>query len=189
MKEEWVICKVTPKNTWEISNYGRLKKNGELVELKNFINTGYYYDASRSEVLIHRLIAKTFIPNPDNKPCIDHIDGNKHNNRVDNLRWVTYSENMKNPVTNKVLRNSIKKWLSDKTHHPMYGKHHTPEHTKHQSEAQKGRIAWNKGMHGVQTSCNKNRKYMNNGVIGIWVLHDEINKYLSNGWQLGRIKK
>ena len=44
---------------------------------------------------VHRLVAETFLPNPDNKPIIDHIDGDKTNNALSNLRWVTYSENSK----------------------------------------------------------------------------------------------
>ncbi len=43
--------------------------------------------------LIHRLVGQTFIPNLDNKPCINHKDGNKLNNDITNLEWVTYSEN------------------------------------------------------------------------------------------------
>lgn len=42
---------------------------------------------------IHRLVAEIFIPNPDNKPFVDHIDGDRYNNRADNLRWVTSTEN------------------------------------------------------------------------------------------------
>ena len=51
--------------------------------------------------LIHRLVATLFIPNPNNKPQVDHIDGNKENNNVNNLRWVTNLENRHNPNTEK----------------------------------------------------------------------------------------
>ena len=48
---------------------------------------------------IHNAVALSFIPNPLNKPCVDHIDGDKLNNNVNNLRWVTYMENINNPIT------------------------------------------------------------------------------------------
>jgi len=53
---------------------------------------------------IHRLVGITFIPNPNNLPMIDHIDQNKQNNSLDNLRWINSSGNMRNRTTKNKLR-------------------------------------------------------------------------------------
>lgn len=72
--------------------------NGRIVMKTYIINSGYAclkftINGVRSSHLVHRLIAQTFLPNPDNKTEVNHIDGNKLNNNVSNLEWVTSSEN------------------------------------------------------------------------------------------------
>ena len=101
MNEEFKIYRKTRQNVWEISNFGNVKKNGIILDISNCDNHGYYQVGGH--YYVHRMVAETFIPNTDNKPEVDHIDGNKHNNNVNNLRWVTSSENKRNTITYKKL--------------------------------------------------------------------------------------
>ena len=70
--------------------------------LKQHLNRNGYYSVDlwankvRKVNRIHRLVGIHYIPNPDNKLCIDHIDRNRQNNDISNLRWATHTENMNN---------------------------------------------------------------------------------------------
>ena len=70
-------------------------------EVKPWLNCGYLAVTIpyRKNCLIHRLVAEAFLPNPENKSCVDHIDGDRTNNSLTNLRWVTFKENSNNPNT------------------------------------------------------------------------------------------
>lgn len=63
------------------------------IDKDEYRQVNLYKQGKPTTYKIHRLVALTFIPNPNNYPVINHIDGNKQNNRVDNLEWCTRSEN------------------------------------------------------------------------------------------------
>lgn len=67
---------------------------GSILHSYRYIN--FRYDGKNKNKAVHRIIAEAFIPNPDNLPVVDHIDGDRLNNTIENLRWATHSENMLN---------------------------------------------------------------------------------------------
>jgi hypothetical protein len=64
-------------------------------------------EGKRSNSRLHRLLALQYIPNPDNLECIDHIDRNRLNNSLDNLRWVSQRDNCRNMDENRKSKGSI----------------------------------------------------------------------------------
>jgi HNH endonuclease/NUMOD4 motif len=87
-----------------VSSYGNVKHINEedIVQVLNI--HGYKYvnisnNGIKFQYLVHRLVSDTFIPNPENKQCVDHIDRVRTNNRVENLRWATHRENCFNRST------------------------------------------------------------------------------------------
>lgn len=123
MREEWRPVKGY-EDRYEVSNmgvvrsitrvtsYGRRRKSKEIyVKTINGYRVVSLFDGKRRNHKIHRLVADAFIPNPENKPCVDHIDTIRTNNNVNNLRWVTYKENSHNPLSLKAQQEAIaKRW-------------------------------------------------------------------------------
>jgi hypothetical protein len=95
MQEEFKIIK--DFENYSISNFGNVKNNKTGKILKPGNCCGYHIvSLNGKSQRVNRLVAQSFIPNPDNKPNADHIDNNKKNNNVNNLRWATQSENCSN---------------------------------------------------------------------------------------------
>lgn len=102
------------ENKYQVSNYGNVRSlNFERKKICKNIkpiikSTGYYVvTLSYKQCLIHRLVANAFLPNPSNKPVIDHINTIKSDNNVDNLRWSTVKENVNNPISKKLRMSKV----------------------------------------------------------------------------------
>lgn len=102
---------------YQISNKGRVKslprndkfcKRGYEIIMKAFVcGSGYQevllsLDDRRKPMLIHRMVAEAFVPNPDGKQEVNHKDGNKTNNDANNLEWVTPSENIRHSYDTQI---------------------------------------------------------------------------------------
>lgn len=111
MQEIWKEIEI---KGYYVSNFGNIKgRSGKILKLhtnKNgYFNVTVYPNGKHNGckcLKIHRLVAKAFIPNPNNLPIINHIDGNKLNNNVSNLEWCTYSYNTKHAYDNKLRLSS-----------------------------------------------------------------------------------
>lgn len=134
--EEWKDIKGY-EGLYQVSDWGRVKSLDRFIEtskgirhykekiLKTYLagtNKDYHYiklhkDGITKSFEIHRLVAEAFIPNPENKPQVDHISGKKNDNSVWNLRWATQPENLNNENTkqynNPKLSNQLYQYTLD----------------------------------------------------------------------------
>lgn len=206
--EEWRPIK-DYEGLYEVSNMGRVRSldgeiitsNGKKIHLKGKIlklqlnNSGYLFVGlnkhNKKHFYVHFLVAKSFIPNLENKQFIDHINTNKTDNRVENLRWVTREENMNNPLTKKKMSE-----INRGENNPMYGKklseetkkkiseslegHEVSEETKKKiSESNKGKVKSENHKNKLRDSHEKKKVVqlsLNGEFIKVWESTREPNK-------------
>lgn len=108
MIEEWRDIEELG-GVYQVSNLGRIKskpregtKGGIIKQflIDRYMKVHLYNNGIRGFYFIHRLVAKAFIPNPDNKPQVNHINGNRYDNRAINLEWTTSQENIRHSYDN-----------------------------------------------------------------------------------------
>jgi hypothetical protein len=100
------------EDLYEISSMGRVKSSYSqrlLIPSRygKYLGVTLVKDSTKERFYIHRLVASAFIPNNDNLPCVDHINTERYDNRVLNLRWCTYLQNSLNPLTSGKLSTKV----------------------------------------------------------------------------------
>lgn len=120
LNEIWRDCKHY-EDLLMVSNLGRVKEKGTgKYKIQHDNGKGYLYvsisvNGKRKREYVHRLVAMTFIENPENKPTVNHKDEDRQNNHVDNLEWMTYQENNNYGSRNKrAAETRIKKGLNER---------------------------------------------------------------------------
>lgn len=129
MEEIWKPINIEDFSHYDVSSFGKIRNKKGLIMKQRLGSNGYliidlHYKNSKKTFSIHRLVALSFIPNPNNLPEVNHKDENIQNPRADNLEWCEKGYNCNYGTRNKRLSDSHK-GIYDGENNPMYGKKHS----------------------------------------------------------------
>lgn len=114
-----VWAKIEGYPNYEVSSFGNVRRGERILKAgcsSHYLCISLFRENKRKRFSVHRLVAKAFIPNPDNKSQVNHIDGNKLNNHVSNLEWITHLENIHHAIRNGLIKRNGKdnpRWESE----------------------------------------------------------------------------
>lgn len=175
------------------------------TDVHGYLYCHLYKNNSSKRFAVHRLVAEAFIPNLDGKPEVNHKDGDKHNNCVENLEWATKSENMRHAASiglhSQYDRHGSK--------NPMYGKHHSEKARQKIGDAHKG-LKHSEATRQKMGESHRGRKFSDDHKKALsqslkiaksgyrWVTDGTVSRHvppeiasvlLSSGWRRGMAKK
>ena len=113
---------------YEINEEAEIRnKKGKILRYRCMNNCGYQRIGVRIKqklikISLHRLVAEAFIPNPKNKRCVNHKDGNKLNNNIENLEWVTDKENQKHAIDTGLYKKNFLPMIEYNKKHGVWNK-------------------------------------------------------------------
>lgn len=159
-----------------------------------YLRARMFKDGVTKRIFVSILVARAFIPNPENKPCVDHIDTIRSNNIVSNLRWVTMKENMNNPVSLAKRREFMKGRFNPRDFgnyiFPIGSKHHNARRIVRINPStneifhygcMKEPIKDGFGSHNISECCrHKKKRYKGQ----IFMYEEEYNERISKGFPL-----